>query len=83
MPSVWIYVLLYIIGFLSTCISNAQSNKIISQDSSYLAYLFSILIPILLLLLYFQTYKLNDNSLTIEDVLYLSNKPAFFSFLIS
>jgi hypothetical protein len=83
MPSVWIYVLLYIIGFLSTCIMNAQTNEIISQDSSYLAYLFSILIPILLLLLYLQTYNLNDNSLTIENVLYLSNKPAFFSFLIS
>lgn len=83
MPSVWIYVLLYIIGFLSTCIMNAQSNNIMPQDSSYLAYLFSILIPILLLLLCIQTYNLNNNSLTIEDVLYLSNKPAFFSFLIS
>ena len=83
MPSVWIYVLLYIIGFLSTCIWNAQSNNIISQDSSYLAYLFSILIPILLLLLYIQTSELKEDSLTIEDVLYLSNKPAFFSFLIS
>lgn len=83
MPSVWIYVLLYIIGFLSTCIMNAQTNEIISQDSSYLAYLFSILIPFLLLLLYIQTYRLNNSSITIEDVLYISNKPAFFSFLIS
>jgi hypothetical protein len=83
MPSVWIYVLLYIIGFLSTCIMNAQSNNIMPQDSSYLAYLFSILIPILLLLLCIQTYMLNNSSITIEDVLYLSNKPAFFSFLIS
>ena len=83
MPSVWIYVLLYIIGFLSTCIMNAQSNNIMPQDSSYLAYLFSILIPILLLLLCIQTYRLNNSSITIEDVLYISNKPAFFSFLIS